>query len=191
MKSISIIFLNNFVYIKRMSENTLYRKSIFHGPKVEMKFRVTTPLELSCTLPPSCFTFFSLYSFRLYLDSVWFASARQYSDPERSSLFLPLFLSFWLSFFCRAPCLFSLSSRSWGPTAISHSCLHRTRMVGISTKRRTSKIPPFSVCVCVSLSLSFSFSLSFLPSLPLPSVQTRQFDSRGGREERGTQHEYT
>lgn len=62
-----------------------------------MKLRVATPLGLSCTLPPSCFTFFSLCSFRLYLDSVWFASARQCSDPERSSLSLPLSFSLVVS----------------------------------------------------------------------------------------------
>lgn len=50
---------------------------------------MATPLGLSCTLPPSCFTFFSLCSFRLYLDSVWFASARRCSGLERPSRSYP------------------------------------------------------------------------------------------------------
>lgn len=54
-----------------------------------MKSRAATPLELSCTLLPSCCTFFSLYSFRLYLGSVWFASARQCSGPETVLSFSP------------------------------------------------------------------------------------------------------
>lgn len=81
--------------------------------------RVATPLGLSCTLLPSCFTFFSLCSFRLYLDSVWFASARQRSDLERSSLSLPLSLSLWLSPFRRASRLFSLSRRDHGAPQLS------------------------------------------------------------------------
>lgn len=114
-----------------------------------------TPLGLSCTLPPSCFTFFLplLVSFVSRLGLVRLDSALL---GPRASIFLCLAIKKDLSStqavigrsiaspvppvvsLHHGPCRPSPCNPAQGPTAISHSCLHRARLVGVSTKRRAS-----------------------------------------------------
>lgn len=130
-----------------------------------MKSRVATPLELSCTLLPSCCIFFSLCLFRLYLDSVWFVSARRCSGPETGSLALA-FVPAKPSFF-RGPSS-TLSPRS-GPTRLSATRVY----IGPGwwgPRQNDEQVKVLS-----------AFTLP-----PSGVVQTRQFDSRGKEKDGGT-----
>lgn len=129
--------------------------------KSRMKLRVTTPMRLSCTLPPSCFTFFSLCSFRLYLDSVWFASARRSSGPGRSLALIRVFACCLASAGPRRPLVPLAGPHGYQPLVFTSD------QVGGDLDKTTSKLK-YPAC---------------LRSL---GAQTRQFDSRveekdGGR----------
>lgn len=120
---------------------------------------MATPVGLSCTLPPSCFTFFSLCSFRLYLDSVWFASARCCSGPERPS-------------------------RSYPPHPASAGC---PSFAGPSSAPRPVSGAPRLSATRVYIGLGWWGSrqndkqVKVPARHPPPGAQTRHFDSRGKR----------
>lgn len=138
-----------------------------------MKLRVATPLGLSCTLPPSCFTFFSLLlvSFVSRLGLVRLDSAML--GPRTVLPFSPsLFLSLSSVSLSQGPLPLQPLATITGPHSYQ-PLVFTSDQVGGDLNKTTSKLR--------------------YPRLPLslPSTQTRQFDSRGGREGRRTQHEYT